>query len=306
MTGSIPGSASVSGDRYIGESFGYYYSHLWRNYGILIAFFLFFVVAYGLAVEFIPQIEKGRGDVLIFLRRRKGQLEGDLPKEKPRDDIETGQIKDQNSTESTSANPTKPNKLERKEANFTWRKLEYEIPVKAGIKILLTAINGYIATGTMTGELPFYYEGHITDFLALIGESGAGKTTLLNVLATRTRVGIVRGDILFNGSALDQSFERKMGYVESQDIHLSQFTVRETLRLSAQLRQPQQISRDMKHEYVEQVIAMLEMEAYSDAVVGVPGSGLSLEQRKKLTASLPPTHTIHLVNDTNWHSLELS
>ena len=76
-----------------------------------------------------------------------------------------------------------------------------------------------------------------------------------------------------------------MGYVESQDILLSQFTVRETLKLSAQLRQPQNLSRMEKNEYVEKVIGMLEMEAYSNAVVGVPSSGLSLEQRKKLTAS---------------------
>lgn len=107
------------------------------------------------------------------------------------------------------------------------------------------------------------------------------------MLAQRTHVGHVRGDILLNGSALDQHFQRNMGYVESQDILLSEFTVRETLRLSVQLRQPQYLSREEKNDYVEKVIGMLEMEAYSDAVVGVPGSGLSLEQRKKLTASRP-------------------
>jgi ATP-binding cassette subfamily G (WHITE) protein 2 (PDR) len=286
VTGSLPGSTFVSGDRYIGESFDYYYSHLWRNYGILIAYLIFFVVAYGLAVEFVPQVEKGRGDILIFLRRRKPKLEHNLQeKEKSEEDIETGQFNALTSIEPISASPMKLHKLDRKEANFTWRSIEYEIPLKSGTKVLLTGISGHITHGTMTGKSSFYHESHITDFAALMGESGTGKTTLLNVLAQRVHVGTVRGDISLNGSALDHTFWRQIGYVESQDIHLSQFTVRETLRLSAQLRQPQGVSRRDKNNYAEKVIAMLEMEAYSDAVVGVPGSGLSLEQRKKLTVS---------------------
>jgi ABC-type multidrug transport system ATPase subunit len=119
----------------------------------------------------------------------------------------------------------------------------------------------------------------------MLGESGAGKTTLLNVLAQRTKIGAVRGDIRINGSALDQNFARRTGFVESQDVHLSQFTVRETLRFSAKLRQPNHVSEQEKNEYVEVIIRMLEMEEYGDAVVGVPGSGLSLEQRKRLTVS---------------------
>ena len=121
--------------------------------------------------------------------------------------------------------------------------------------------------------------------LALLGESGAGKTTLLNVLAQRTHVGVVRGNISINGLPLDEDFPRETGFVESQDVHLSQFTVRETLRFSAQLRQPQHISTKQKDEYVEEIIKVLEMGEYGDAVVGVPGSGLSLEQRKRMTVS---------------------
>jgi ABC-type multidrug transport system ATPase subunit len=114
---------------------------------------------------------------------------------------------------------------------------------------------------------------------------------LLNVLAQRTKMGVVRGDIRINGSALDKDFARRTGFVESQDVHLSQFTVRETLRFSAKLRQPNHVSEKEKNEYVEVIIEMLEMGSYADAAVGVPGSGLSLEQRKRLTvrkASLSP------------------
>lgn len=118
-----------------------------------------------------------------------------------------------------------------------------------------------------------------------MGESGAGKTTLLNVLARRFRTGAIRGDILVNGSPLDQAFGHRTGYVESQDIHPGQFTVREALRFSAQLRQLQKISTEEKYNYVEDVIEMLGMNDYADAVIGEPETGLSLEQRKRTTAS---------------------
>jgi len=118
-----------------------------------------------------------------------------------------------------------------------------------------------------------------------MGESGAGKTTLLNVLAQRIYTGTVYGSIRMNGLPLDETFARKTGYVESRDVHLNEFTVRETLRFSAQLRQPQSVSDGAKNEYVEEVIEMLDMGSFAEAVVGVPGSGLSLEQKKRMTVS---------------------
>lgn len=67
------------------------------------------------------------------------------------------------------------------------------------------------------------------------------------------------------------------------DLHLDTSTVRESLRFSAMLRQPASVSKAEKYKYVEDVIKMLGMEDFSDAVVGVPGSGLNVEQRKLLT-----------------------
>ncbi|KAK2777591.1 multidrug resistance protein cdr1 [Colletotrichum kahawae] len=115
------------------------------------------------------------------------------------------------------------------------------------------------------------------------GSTGAGKTTLLDVLANRVTMGVVSGDMLVNGIPRDQSFQRKTGYVQQQDIHLETSTVREALQFSAMLRQPASISKQEKYAYVEEVIELLEMEAYADAIVGVPGEGLNVEQRKRLT-----------------------
>lgn len=116
-----------------------------------------------------------------------------------------------------------------------------------------------------------------------MGASGAGKTTLLDVLASRVTMGVVTGKMLVNGRQRDSGFQRKTGYVQQQDLHLSTSTVREALNFSALLRQPKTTSVKDKLAYVDEVIKVLEMEPYADAVVGVPGEGLNVEQRKRLT-----------------------
>jgi ABC-type multidrug transport system ATPase subunit len=114
--------------------------------------------------------------------------------------------------------------------------------------------------------------------MSLMGVSGAGKTTLLDVLAKRVSIGVVTGDMLVNGKPLDTSFQRKTGYVQQQDLHLPTTTVREALRFSATLRQPKSVSMKEKYEYVEDVIDMLGMHDFADAIVGIPGEGLNVEQ----------------------------
>jgi ABC-type multidrug transport system ATPase subunit len=57
------------------------------------------------------------------------------------------------------------------------------------------------------------------------------------------------------------------------DLHLSTSTVREALNFSALLRQPAKTPRQEKLDYVTEVIKLLDMEDYADAVVGVPGEG---------------------------------
>lgn len=116
-----------------------------------------------------------------------------------------------------------------------------------------------------------------------MGASGAGKTTLLDVLASRVTMGVVHGQMLVNGRQRDRGFQRKTGYVQQQDLHLATSTVREALNFSAMLRQPRTTPRKEKLEYVNEILQVLEMEAYADAVIGVPGEGLNVEQRKRLT-----------------------
>jgi ABC-type multidrug transport system ATPase subunit len=96
-------------------------------------------------------------------------------------------------------------------------------------------------------------------------------------------MGVISGDMLVNGKQRDESFQRKTGYVTQQDLHLATSTVREALAFSALLRQPSKYSKQEKLDYVSTVIGLLDMQEYADAIIGVPGEGLNVEQRKRLT-----------------------
>lgn len=87
-------------------------------------------------------------------------------------------------------------------------------------------------------------------------------------------MGVVSGDIMVNGIPRGNSFQRQTGYVQQQDIHLETATIREALRFSAALRQPFSVPATEKNAYVEDVIKLLDMEAYADAIIGVPGEGM--------------------------------
>lgn len=106
---------------------------------------------------------------------------------------------------------------------------------------------------------------------------------MLDVLATRVTIGVVTGSTMINGNPTDPSFQHKVGYVQQQDLHLSTMTVREALRFSAVLRESAEVPLSKKLDYVEHVIDTLEMREFADAVIGVPGEGLNVEQRKRLT-----------------------
>jgi ATP-binding cassette subfamily G (WHITE) protein 2 (SNQ2) len=112
------------------------------------------------------------------------------------------------------------------------------------------------------------------------------QTTLLNVLAERMDIGKLTGTLYLDGSPLPKSFRWRMGYVQQQDIHLPSQTVREALQMTAHLRRPPSLSTDEKNAYVEEVLDMLGMQDISDALIGVPGAGLNLEQRKRVSMGI--------------------
>ncbi|CAL9014492.1 unnamed protein product [Prunus brigantina] len=123
---------------------------------------------------------------------------------------------------------------------------------------------------------------------ALMGVSGAGKTTLMDVLSGRKTGGSIEGDIRIEGyPKVQETYARISGYCEQSDIHSPQITVGESVAYSAWLRLPAQIDRHTRSQFVKEVLQMIELDEIKDELVGIPGgSGISAEQRKRLTIAV--------------------
>ncbi len=256
--GSVPGQPYVDGTNYIETAYGYVPNHKWRNLGIMFVFMFGLLGVYLVATEYITA-KKSKGEVLVFRRGYDAQ-------KKSAEDIESAPTSREVSVQKDNSDDIAI--IERQTAIFQWKDVCYDIKIKKEPRRILDHVDGWVKPGTLT---------------ALMGISGAGKTTLLDCLASRVTMGVISGELLVDGKSRDDSFQRKTGYAQQQDLHLSTTTVREALRFSALLRQPAHVSRQEKLDYVEEVIKLLEMTEYAEAVVGVPGEGLNVEQRKRLT-----------------------
>ncbi|KAK4702442.1 hypothetical protein P7C70_g3780, partial [Phenoliferia sp. Uapishka_3] len=260
--GSVAGSSVVNGDRYINESFQYYHAHKWRNFGILVGFWIFFTCIYLAATEFISA-QRSKGEVLVF---RQGHRPAHLKNSD--DDEENGATEVQ--VREDNADPNEKVNIHRQTATFHWEDLCYDIKIKGVGRRILSNVDGWVKPGKFkTPDRSF--SAALIRTISTKGASGAGKTTLLDVLANRVTMGVITGSIF---GQLPFS---------TKDLHLATATVRESLNFSALCRQPKSTPRSEKLAYVEEVIKILEMEDYAEAVVGVPGEGLNVEQRKRLT-----------------------
>ncbi|RSL99939.1 hypothetical protein CEP52_009463 [Fusarium oligoseptatum] len=225
--GAVPGEYTVNGDSFIETNYKYYYSHVWRNLGILFAFLIAFMIIYFVATE-LNSKTASKAEVLVFQRGHvPAHLQGGVDRSSINEELAVSRGSDAGTLPA----------MEPQTDIFTWKDLIYDIEIKGEPRRLLDNVTGWVKPGTLT---------------ALMGP-------------------------------LDASFQRKTGYVQQQDLHLDTSTVRESLRFSAMLRQPKSVPVEEKHQWVEEVIDMLNMRDFANAVVGIPGEGLNVEQRKLLT-----------------------
>ncbi|RVX69765.1 hypothetical protein B0A52_06410 [Exophiala mesophila] len=281
--GAEPNERVVSGDQWVNSAYGYSYSHIWRNLGISILYLVVFLVLYLALSEFKSYAEAG-AQRLVFRSIESARLAAH-----PEDDVESkvgprssgemrsSDLRPSSSTKSNSAEKEvstpgedqDKGRIKTAGGTLTWHNLCLDIQLMGQRRRLLDGVSGMVLPGKLT---------------CLMGVSGAGKTTLLDTLAQRQNtVGEVSGSIAVDGEALRPSFQRKTGYVQQQDLHMATSTVREALRFSALLRQPAHVSKEEKYAYVEEVMDLLNMQIFGDALVGRPGEGLNIEQRKLLT-----------------------
>ncbi|KFZ25439.1 hypothetical protein V502_00089 [Pseudogymnoascus sp. VKM F-4520 (FW-2644)] len=262
--GAVQGQVTLAGDQYLG-SLSYSYSTMWRNFGIVWAWWFLFVVITIVATTKWRAASDSGPSLLIPRESMKEHRAVQVDEE--------AQVRKETPAGSSSGaavveNDNVDEELIRNTSVFTWKNLSYTVKTPSGDRILLDNVQGWVKPG-MLG--------------ALMGSSGAGKTTLLDVLAQRKTDGTIKGSILVDGREVPVSFQRSAGYCEQLDVHEPFATVREALEFSALLRQSRDTPREQKLKYVSTIIDLLELHDIADTLIGQVGAGLSVEQRKRVT-----------------------
>jgi ABC-type transport system involved in cytochrome bd biosynthesis fused ATPase/permease subunit len=177
VAGAVAGNINVSGDAWVQSSYGYSYSHIWRNLGFLFAFMIFFYAVYFLATE-LNSDSTSAAEFLVFRR-------GHVPRYMQnggRKDEETSEVAEKGvPADAAEGKQADVKALPAQKDIFTWRNVTLDIKIKGEPRRLLDGISGWVRPGTLT---------------ALMGTSGAGKTTLLDALAQRTNIGVLTGDMV--------------------------------------------------------------------------------------------------------------
>ncbi|KAG1888173.1 ABC-2 type transporter-domain-containing protein [Suillus subluteus] len=118
--GSLPGMSTVDGNSFVNLSYGYLYSDLWRNYGIIITFGVGFFVLLLIAAEYNTNSAFDTA-VTLFKQGNAGAPASYSPLEKPA----TNDV-------------------------FTWQHIQYVVSVSGGERRLLDDVSGYVAPGKLT------------------------------------------------------------------------------------------------------------------------------------------------------------
>jgi ATP-binding cassette subfamily G (WHITE) protein 2 (SNQ2) len=264
LTGAGPNSRTVSGSAYLQTTFAYSRSNLWRNFGVVIAFTVLYILVTVFATEIFSFTTSG-GGALVFKKSKRAK---NNVSQSPADEekVVAGEAQSGTDSNGTTAKEEEQalEQISSSESIFTWKDVEYTVPYQGGQRKLLNKVNGYAKPGVM---------------VALVGASGAGKTTLLNTLSQRQKLGVVGGEMLVDGKGLGRDFQRGTGFCEQMDLHDGTATIREALEFSAILRQDREVSREEKIAYVDKIIDLLELHDMQDALV----SSLGVEQKKRLT-----------------------
>ncbi|CAN9450761.1 unnamed protein product [Alternaria alternata] len=174
LTGAPPNSNTVPGSDYLQVSFNYSRSNLWRNFGVVIAFSVLYLLVTVIATETVSFAASG-GGALVFAKNKRAKQA--VKEEAPADEEKIA------AGESASSSHTAAHEEEEalesissSESVFTWKDVEYTVPYQGGER---------------ASEQVF---------------------TLLNTLLQRQSTGVVSGEFLVDGKDLGKAFQRGTGF----------------------------------------------------------------------------------------------
>ena len=159
IQGSQPGRTTVDGADYIQVAYQYSRSHLWRNFGFICAFFLFFVALTAIGME-VQKPNKGGGSVTIYKRGQvpksvakameTGEESNDLEKNRSNDRHALDESEKPKGDSSGSDSDDNVGNVAKNETVFTWQNVNYTIPYQGGERQLLQDVQGYVRPGKLT------------------------------------------------------------------------------------------------------------------------------------------------------------
>lgn len=160
------------------------------------------------------------------------------------------------------------------EAYLVWEDLTVVLPNfgQGPTKKLLHGLTGFAEPGRI---------------MAIMGPSGSGKSTLLDALAGRLSRNIfMTGNILLNGKKQRLDYGG-VAYVTQEDVLLGTLTVRETISFSANLRLPNNMSKEKVKQIVEATIMGMGLQDCADRQIGNwQLRGISGGEKKRLSIAL--------------------
>ena len=167
IPGSLPGEDIIDGESYVLSQYDASVHTVWRNFGIIVAFWIFW--AFMAAVGFEVNLASGTGAKVLFDRSsRQRELVAERDPEKA-------------VVSSSSSSSDYKGDVSVGETTFTFENIDYFVHHEGKEKQLLQSVSGYVKPGQL---------------VALMGSSGAGKTTLMDVLAQRKDSGRIEGSIM--------------------------------------------------------------------------------------------------------------
>ncbi|EPX71486.1 brefeldin A resistance protein [Schizosaccharomyces octosporus yFS286] len=259
---SIAGIPNIIGTKYLSTVFQYKSSFLWRNCGIILGFSIFILLLSLVLANFIVYDRSSSAIPEFQMRKLYTTVQSSWARN-PNDES----LKQKKEYEAHKSMDVSTSLKTTDELSLCWKNLSFYILEDGVQKNVLKNLNGFVKPGC---------------FMALLGENKSGKSVLIKILSQRGVAGIVEGEVTLNGIRNKKYLRKRIGYVSNKQIFVPQYTVRETLRLHASLRQSGAVSISERYKYVDEVIDFLGLYDVAKFIIGDEGGGLSL-YHKKLT-----------------------
>jgi ABC-type multidrug transport system permease subunit len=144
--GALPGASDLTGEEYL-SSMSFKTTNVWRNVGILFAWWIFFVIVTIIFTSRWNEMGEGGRGVLVPRENQKQALSS-FSKDEEAQAAETGRFK----KEFDESEKPVTKELIRNTSVFTWKNLTYTVKTPHGDRILLDNVQGFVKPG-MLGAL---------------------------------------------------------------------------------------------------------------------------------------------------------